>query len=70
MCGTDYVRLEVVRRIMADMGVVPARSEISRLIARLDAGDNGSLAGVLATPSKQDGAECWTFRPEPPRMPG
>lgn len=66
--GTDYVRLEVVRRILADIGAEPPRSGIARLIARLEAGSNASLAGVLATPSKQGGLECWTFRTEPPRM--
>lgn len=67
---TDYVRLEVVRRILSEMGAEPARSEIARLIARLDNGENASLAGVLATPSKHGGPECWTFRPEPPRRSG
>lgn len=62
---TDYIRLEVVRRIFAEMGYAPARSEIARLVARLNAGENASLAGVLAVPSS--GGECWTFRPEPPR---
>jgi tRNA(Ile)-lysidine synthase len=65
--GTDYIRLEVVRRILADMGARPPRAEISRLAARLDAGENASLAGVLAVPSSENGGARWTFRPEPPR---
>ena len=67
---TDYIRIEVVGRILAEMNAPAPRSEIARLVARLAGGDNASLAGVLATPSQESGAELWTFRPEPPRRSG
>jgi tRNA(Ile)-lysidine synthase len=64
---SDYIRIEVVGRIFTEMGSAPPRSEIARLVARLSAGENASLAGVLAVPSSEAGDACWTFRPEPPR---
>ena len=71
---TDYVRIEVVRRILADMGARPSRSEIARLVKRLSSVQNASLAGVLATWSLEgsfsEGGEprlTWHFQPEPPR---
>ncbi|WP_168157381.1 tRNA lysidine(34) synthetase TilS [Erythrobacter sp. QSSC1-22B] len=64
---TDYIRVEVVGRIFAEMGFAPPRSEIARLVARLGSGANASLAGVLGVPSNENGIACWTFRPEPPR---
>ncbi len=67
---TDYIRLEVVRRILGEMGAEPPRSEIARFVARLGAGENASLAGILGTPSSEKGTESWTFRPEPPRRTG
>jgi len=67
---TDYIRLEVVGRIFGEMGVEPPRSEIARLVARLGAGENASLGGILVTPSSGTGIDCWTFRPEPPRRAG
>jgi tRNA(Ile)-lysidine synthase len=67
---SNYIRVEVVGRIMAEMAAEPPRSEIARLVARLEAGSNASLAGVLATPSKTGETEYWTFRPEPPRKAG
>lgn len=67
VCRSDFVRLEVIGRIFGEMGTEPPRSEIARLMARLVAGKNGSLAGVLAVPSSEGGAELWTFRREPPR---
>lgn len=65
--GPDYIRIEVVGSIFAAMGVAPPRSDIARLVERLGAGENASLAGILAVPSSESGAVCWTFRPEPPR---
>jgi len=67
---TDYIRLEVVGRIFGEMGAEPPRSEIARLVARLGAGENASLGGILVTPSSETGIDCWTFRPEPPRRAG
>jgi len=57
------VVLRVVERAVASFGGVARRSEIVRLIERLDAGDSGNLAGVLATVENKE----WVFRREPPR---
>jgi tRNA(Ile)-lysidine synthase len=60
--GPEMV-LRLVGGIIADMGGQPRGSEVAALIARLNLGQNGNLAGVLAT---VEGDE-WVFRPEPPR---
>ncbi len=65
----DTIGLEVVGRIFGEMGAGPPRSELARLVGRLRAGENASLAGILAVPSRENGVECWAFRPEPPRRP-
>nr|WP_275668357.1 tRNA lysidine(34) synthetase TilS [Parerythrobacter lutipelagi] len=71
---TRYVRIEVVRQIFAEMAASPSRSEIARLVDRLERLENASLAGVLATWSGEGSfAEnsvpkvWWHFQPEPPR---
>ncbi|MBU0669089.1 MAG: tRNA lysidine(34) synthetase TilS [Alphaproteobacteria bacterium] len=64
---SDYIRIEVVGRIFAGMGLAPPRSEIARLVVRLGAKENASLAGVLGVPTSEEGADCWSFRSEPPR---
>jgi hypothetical protein len=58
-----YIRKRVVEMIFAERGRQISLAQISDLVARLEAGRGGNLAGVLAT--ARDGV--WTFAPEPPR---
>lgn len=57
------VALRVIARAIAHWGGEPRGADVARLLDRLEAGQEGNVAGVLAT---TDGAE-WLFRPEPPR---
>ena len=53
----------LLARIMEQLGGRPRGGDVARLLGRLEAGEGGNLAGVLAT--IVDGE--WVLRPEPPR---
>lgn len=57
------VAMRVVARIIEDFGGRARGQDLARLLDRLEAGEGGNVAGVLAT---VDGSE-WVFRREPPR---
>ncbi len=57
------IRLRVVARIISELGGAPRGGGVARLVDVLQAGEPGSLAGVLAKPA----AGTWIFAPEPPR---
>lgn len=61
------IRLRIVGRAIALLSGVPRGGEVAKLIARLTAGRDGTLAGVVARhgPSGE-----WVFRKEPPRRGG
>nr|WP_235694143.1 tRNA lysidine(34) synthetase TilS [Caenibius tardaugens] len=61
------IRLRVVARVIALLSGIPRGGEVARLIGRLAAGRDGTLAGVVAR-SNPDGT--WVFRKEPPRRGG
>lgn len=71
--ASRYIEVEVVSAIIARMGGTARRSEVARLVERLNGGRAGSLAGVLAQPvtEQPEGASVpvqkWLFSPEPPR---
>ena len=71
--ASRYIEIEVVTAIIARMGGTARRSEVARLIDRLNGGRAGSLAGVLAQPTTEQRADeagavqKWLFAPEPPR---
>jgi tRNA(Ile)-lysidine synthase len=54
-------------QIMERLGGRPRGGDVARLLDRLERGEGGNVAGVLATVQK-DGT--WHFRPEPPRRTG
>ncbi|WP_375289961.1 tRNA lysidine(34) synthetase TilS [Qipengyuania sp.] len=60
---SDFEAVEITLRIVEKLGGKASRSEAANLVARLRAGSNASLGGILARP---DGDE-WLFAPEPPR---
>ena len=62
-CGARSVEIEIVSAIIERMSGKVPRSEVARLIGRMDGGESGNLAGVLATVEGEE----WVFRPEPPR---
>jgi tRNA(Ile)-lysidine synthase len=57
------VALRVIERAIATIGGDPRGQDVARLLDRLERGEGGNLAGVLATVE----GEMWLFRPEPPR---
>ena len=63
---------ETVKRIVEDLSGKSVRGgEIARLVGRLQAGQNASLAGILARSEKaDDGAQYWIFEREPARSAG
>jgi tRNA(Ile)-lysidine synthase len=71
--ASRYIEIEVVTAIIARMGGTARRSEVARLVERLNGGRAGSLAGVLVQPTteKREGeaaaVQKWVFAPEPPR---
>jgi tRNA(Ile)-lysidine synthase len=65
-CGARSVEIEIVSTIIERMSGKVPRSEVARLIGRMDGGESGNLAGVLATVEGEE----WVFRPEPPRRTG
>jgi tRNA(Ile)-lysidine synthase len=58
--------LRIVEGIIVAIGRSPRGSEVARLVDRLSLGENGNVAGVLASVEGND----WIFRPEPPRKTG
>ncbi len=58
--------LKLVERALRNIGGDPRGGDVARLVARLERGEGGNLAGVLATVEDGD----WVFRPEPPRRTG
>jgi tRNA(Ile)-lysidine synthase len=56
----------LVARVMEQLGGRPRGGDVARLLMRLERGEGGNVAGVLAT---VDGSE-WVFRPEPQRRTG
>ena len=53
----------LVARVMERLGGRPRGGDVARLLMRLERGEGGNVAGVLATIEADD----WVFRPEPPR---
>ena len=52
--------------VMQEMGGRPRGGDVARLLTRLEQGDGGNVAGILA--KVQD--DVWELRPEPPRRTG
>lgn len=71
--GFRLIHVEVVGRILGEMGASATRAEIDRMCSRLRQGENASLAGVLASarldvdPDTGADVAIWDFAPEPPR---
>lgn len=71
--ASRYIEIEVVAAIITRMGGSPRRSEVARLVERLNSGRAGSLAGVLVQPTtaQSEGeaaaVQKWLFAPEPSR---
>ena len=73
--NTRFENIELVATIIARMGGEARKSDVARMVERLDAGDTASLAGVLARPvanpaDDSDSELRWDFEPEPPRRTG
>jgi tRNA(Ile)-lysidine synthase len=62
-CGARSVEIEIVSAIIERMAAKVPRSEVARLIERMETGVSGNLSGVLAMIEGQE----WIFRREPPR---
>jgi len=60
------VVFEVIKQIMRQFDAEPRGKDLARLLDRLEAGEGGNVAGVLATVEGDD----WLFRREPPRRTG
>jgi tRNA(Ile)-lysidine synthase len=60
------VAMRVIARIVSDFGGRARGQDLARLIDRLEAGESGNVAGVLAKVEDGD----WVFRREPPRRDG
>ena len=60
------IALRVVARIVEGFGGSPRGGAIARLLAELESGGQGNVAGVSA---RTDG-DSWVFRPETPRRSG
>lgn len=56
----------LVARALETFGGRPRGGDVARLLMRLESGESGNVAGVLATVEAGD----WVFRPEPPRKTG
>ncbi len=61
-----FANIEIVRDIVERLGSAKPRSEIGRMVDRLQTGQSANLGGVLA----RVGGEEWVFTPEPPRRTG
>ena len=64
--GPSLIRKRVVRRIITESGGEAELSQVADLIAKLEKGGAGTLAGVMARAK----GEVWTFDAEPPRRTG
>ena len=64
--GPSLIRKRVVQRIITEFGGEAELSQVADLIAKLEKGGAGTLAGVMARAKK----EVWTFNAEPPRRTG
>lgn len=64
--GPSLIRKRVVQRIIAEFGGETELSQVADLIAKLEKGGAGTLAGVMARAK----GEVWTFNTEPPRRTG
>lgn len=60
------IMLRVLERAIAHFGGTPRGQSLARLAAKLERGESGNLAGVLA---RADG-DGWRLTPEPPRRTG
>ena len=60
------VVLRVLERIINASGRAPRGQDVARLLERLENGQGGNVAGILATVRDGD----WIFAPEPPRRDG
>lgn len=58
-----FETIELVGRILGELGAQPSRQEIAAMVGRLERGENASLGGVLARATASE----WVFAPEPPR---
>ncbi len=61
------IRLRIVGRVIALLSGIPRGGDVAKLINRLAAGRDGTLAGVVA---RVDRDGTWVFRKEPPRRGG
>lgn len=71
--ATRAILLRIVERALRQLGGEPRGGDVAKLVERLSACKNASLAGVLVTVEGAWGkAEppLWIFRPEPPRKTG
>ena len=57
------IRLRVLARALERLGGQPRLSQVAELLDKLERGEAGNLAGVLARAEK----EAWVLCPEPPR---
>ena len=64
--STREMNRRLLARIMEQMGGRPRGGDVARLLVRLERGEGGNVAGVLATVK---GAQ-WVLRPEPARNMG
>ena len=58
-----YFRFAAVDRALRGVGGDPRGGDVDRLLDKLERGEGGNVAGVLATVERGE----WYFRPEPPR---
>lgn len=56
----------LLARVMGQLGGRPRGSDVARLLTRLERGEGGNVAGVLARVSNGE----WVLAPEPPRRTG
>jgi tRNA(Ile)-lysidine synthase len=64
--GPSLIRKRVVQRIITEFGGEAELSQVADLIAKLEKGGAGTLAGVMARAK----GKVWTFNAEPPRRTG
>lgn len=61
--ASDFESVEIALRIICELEGTVTRTDVANLVARLRAGHNASLGGILARPQGEE----WVFAPEPPR---
>lgn len=64
--GPRIARMRVIERIVTTLGGKPRGSVLASLLDRLERGEGGNVAGVLATIV----GDAWRFEKEPPRKAG